>query len=107
MHIGGIEYLFYGEEEIAIEYKNPAAVVMGSIKSERKARSSAENGLLGGRPSNLDRARARIEKMGFTNAQQEFIFTNWSEKDHADWLLKASREEIASWGEAGEWGIAE
>jgi hypothetical protein len=29
---------------------NPAAKILGSIKSERKAKSSAENGKLGGRP---------------------------------------------------------
>lgn len=30
--------------------KNPAAIALGSIKSKKKARSSSENGKLGGRP---------------------------------------------------------
>lgn len=30
--------------------KNPAAVTLGKIKSKKKAKSSAENGKLGGRP---------------------------------------------------------
>lgn len=30
--------------------KNPAAVALGSIKSEKKAKSSRENGKRGGRP---------------------------------------------------------
>lgn len=31
-------------------FKNPAAVALGSIKSEKKSLSSRENGKLGGRP---------------------------------------------------------
>lgn len=36
--------------EFEISDKNPAAVALGSIKSERKAQSSRENGKKGGRP---------------------------------------------------------
>ena len=32
--------------------KNPSAVALGSIKSEKKAQSSRENGKKGGRPKN-------------------------------------------------------
>jgi hypothetical protein len=33
--------------------KNPAAVALGSIKSEKKAKSSKENGKKGGRPKKI------------------------------------------------------
>jgi hypothetical protein len=33
--------------------KNPAAVALGSIRSEKKAKSSKENGKKGGRPKKL------------------------------------------------------
>lgn len=33
-----------------IHMKNPAAVALGSIKSEKKAKASRENGKKGGRP---------------------------------------------------------
>ena len=41
-----------GEEYCDDHYyeKNPAAVTLGSIKSEKKAKSSKENGKKGGRP---------------------------------------------------------
>lgn len=43
-------YFIYGEPCRAGERKNPAAVALGSIKSEKKAKSSRENGKKGGRP---------------------------------------------------------
>lgn len=33
--------------------KNPAAVALGSMKSKKKARTSRENGKLGGRPKKM------------------------------------------------------
>lgn len=52
-----------------------------------------------------DKARNRISDMGFTKQQLEYIFTDWPEgDDHLEWLLTATRDEIVSWGDAGEWG---
>ena len=56
----------------------------------------------------LERAHDRINKMGFTAEQQEFIFADWTEgNEHIAWLLIASKDEIDSWGAAGEWGVVE
>lgn len=38
--------------------KNPAAVALGSITSEKKAKAARENGKKGGRPYSMDRATA-------------------------------------------------
>lgn len=43
-------------DECAEETKNPAAVALGSIKSEKKAQASRENGKKGGRPPKLKEA---------------------------------------------------
>ena len=51
-------------------------------------------------------ARDRIDEMGFTMEQKNFIFADWPNwGEHIAWLLAATRDEITSWGEAGEWGI--
>jgi len=46
---GGIRNLPKHEVEQALQVSN-AAAALGSIKSEKKSKSSAENGRLGGRP---------------------------------------------------------
>ncbi len=49
-----------------------------------------------------EKAHDRIDELGFTDAEQEFIFADWSNWDeHIAWLLTASRDEIADWIEAG------
>ncbi len=51
-------------------------------------------------------AIARVRTMGFTPDQLAFIFADWPEGiEHYEWLLNATRDEIVSWGEAGEWGM--
>jgi len=54
------------------------------------------------------RARDRIEKMGFTQEQIDFIFADWNEGErHYQWLLRAKKEEIIDWGEVTNWGRGE
>lgn len=49
-----------------------------------------------------DQARDRIDEMGFSPEQLEFIWADWSNWDeHIAWLLNASREEIVDWINAG------
>lgn len=47
-------------------------------------------------------ARERINGMGFTDAEQDFIWYDWwpNWDEHISWLLDATREEIKSWIEA-------
>ena len=55
-----------------------------------------------------ERARERVDELGFTETQKEFIFADWPEGiEHYSWLLTATRDEIVAWGEAGEWGREE
>ena len=101
--VGETEHL--DDSITAIIEINEAAAALGSVRSPRKAQTSAANGKLGGRPSLYDQAKTRIGKMNFTNAQEEFIFSDWPEGNaHFTWLLSASRDEIESWGAAANWG---
>lgn len=54
---GSIRNLPQSEVEQALQVSN-AAATLGSIKSEKKAKSSAENGKLGGRPKSKDKDAA-------------------------------------------------
>ncbi len=51
------------------------------------------------------KAQERIEELGFSEKQVEFIFSDWPNWDkHIEWLLTASRKEIEDWGAASNWG---
>ena len=46
-----------------------------------------------------ERARERVDELGFIEAQKDFIFADWPEGDNRfQWLLTATQEEIESWG---------
>jgi hypothetical protein len=45
--------IFTGYKEAEKKYNKSAASILGSIKTEKKARSSAENGKKGGRPKKV------------------------------------------------------
>lgn len=85
--------------------RSAAAALLGSAKSERKARTSAENGKLGGRPKATaeQKARARIGRMTFSQSDLDFIWADWPNWDeHISWLLTARKSEIIDWIEAGK-----
>lgn len=47
-------------------------------------------------------AKKRIDDLNFNQEEQDFIWADWENYDeHLDWLLTASRKEIADWIEAG------
>jgi hypothetical protein len=56
-----------GEVFEIISTKNPAAVALGSIKSDKKAKASRENGKKGGRPKTLHFCRRCEEEAIITD----------------------------------------
>jgi hypothetical protein len=55
-----------------------------------------------------DKYQAARDRMSdiyqFSDDQLDFIFSDWSEPDHTDWLLSATLEEILDWGDKCNWG---
>jgi len=46
----------------------------------------------------FDEAQNRMSEMNFSNSEMDFIFADWDNMDeHIEWLLTASRSEIADW----------
>lgn len=82
--------------------KNQSAVELGklggAVKSERKAKTSAENGKKGGRPTLYNQAYSRMETMGWSKDAMFTLFAIFSDcNKHYRWLLSATRQEIANW----------
>jgi hypothetical protein len=64
-----------------------------AVRNERKNEMSTKE----------ERARYRIGKGGFTQAQQDFIFADWPNwSEHIEWLLTASKQDILSWIKASK-----
>jgi hypothetical protein len=58
--------------------------------------------------TNYEQAKERMTELDFSEADQEIIFSDWNNyNEHLEWLLSASREEIADWIEITRRGIEE
>ncbi len=82
-----------------------AAATLGSIRTEKKATSSRENGKLGGRPrlTPYERAERRVDNSPTLSQHKDFIMADWTEGDeHWRWVATAKVSEIVDWVEAAK-----
>jgi hypothetical protein len=83
-----------------VQEMSRAGASLGSIRSDRKSASSANNGKLGGRPrlTLYERAERRVERSPKLRVRRDFILADWPEGDeHLRWVISASVEEILDW----------
>ena len=53
--------------------------------------------------SEFEKAYARMNEFEFNEEDQDFIFSDWSNmNEHIQWLLTATRDEIAKWIKDGQ-----